>query len=74
MLEEEEAAEAKIALRSFLAGFGVGPEQGGEVLVERLLPGACARWRAQPEEDVGTCATLHAEEAFENWLTAVLGA
>ena len=74
MLEEEEAAEAKIALRSFLAGFGVGPEQGGEVLVEQLLPGACARWRAQPEEDVGTCATLHAEEVFENWLRAVLGA
>jgi hypothetical protein len=73
MLEAEEAAEAKIALRSFLASFGVGPE-GGELLVERLLPGACARWRAQPEEDVGTCAMLHAEEAFEIWLTAVLGA
>ena len=71
---EEEAAEARTALRSFLAGFGVGPEQGAELLVEQLLPGACARCRAQPEEDVSTCATLHAEEEFEGWLTAVLGA
>ena len=71
--EEGEAAEARTALRSFLASFGVGPEQGGELLVEQLLPGACVRWRAQPDDDVGTCATLHAEEAFEIWLTAVLG-
>jgi hypothetical protein len=70
----KEKAEARAALRSFLAGFGIGPEHDGEPLVEQLLPGAWARCRAQPEEDVSTCATLHAEEAFEAWLTAVLGA
>jgi len=68
---EEEAA--RVALGSFLAGFGVGRDAGGELLVERLLPGACARRRAHPDEDAGTCATLCAEEAFEIWLAAVLG-
>ena len=71
MARDEEAATA--ALRSFLAGFGVGPEQGDELLAERLLPGACARRGVRPEEDAGTCATLYAEEAFEIWLKAVLG-
>jgi hypothetical protein len=73
-MRDEEGAAAKTALRSFLAGFGVGPEQGVDLLMERLLPGAAARCRAQPEESAATSAVLHAEEAFEAWLTAVLGA
>jgi hypothetical protein len=72
MPEEEEAA--RTALRSFLGGFGVGREQGADVLIERLLPEAAARCRAQPEESAATSALLQAEEAFEAWLTAVLGA
>lgn len=71
---KEAVESARTALRAFLAGFGVGPQQGRELLVEQLLPGACARRRAYPEEDPGVCATLHAEQAFEIWLTAVLGA
>ena len=73
--DDRHAVEAaRGALRAFVAGFGVGPEQGRDLLVELLLPGASARCRAYPEEDAGACATLHAEQAFEIWLTAVLGA
>ena len=74
MPDAKDVEAARAALDEFLAGFGIGPEQGGDRLVERLLPGACARCRACPEEDPGACATLHAEQAFEAWLTAVLGA
>jgi hypothetical protein len=69
------AAEAvRASLRAFLAGFGIGAEQGGEPLVERLLPGAYALWHADPEQEPAECAFLHAEETFEAWLAAVLGA
>ena len=67
------AEAARAALRAFLGGFGIGPEQGRDLLVEQLLPDACARCRVHPEEP-GACATLHAEQAFETWLIAVLGA
>lgn len=73
MPESKHAADAASALRVFLAGFGIGPGQACERLVERLLPGACAR-RAHPTEDPGACAILHAEQALESWLSAVLGA
>ena len=68
------AEAARAALRAFLAGFGMGQEQGRDLLIEQLLPDACAWCRAHPEEDPGTCATLHAEQVFETWLTTVLGA
>lgn len=71
---EDTAEAARAALRAFLAGFGIGQEQGRDLLVEQLLPGACAQYRAHPEEDPGACATRHAEQAFETWMTAVLGA
>lgn len=69
----EHAAAMRAALQSFLAGFGVGAVQGGH-LVERLLTGACARRGVEPEQDPAECALLHAEETFEAWLSAVLGA
>jgi hypothetical protein len=65
---------ARTALDEFLAGFGVGPGQGCDRVVEQLLTEARARWCGEPQEDFGTCAILHAEEAFETWLTTVLGA
>jgi hypothetical protein len=71
---DEAVPEAvRAALAAFVAGFGIRPEQG-DLLVERLLPGACARCDACPEEDPGACAAAHAEQVFENWLSAVLGA
>lgn len=75
MPEGKNAAEAvRSALSEFLAGFGIDPGQRRDMLVEQLLPGACARCREHPEEDPGACATLHAEQMFETWLTGVLGA
>jgi hypothetical protein len=70
---EQAAAAMTAALEAFLAGFGIGAEQGGH-LVELLLPGAYARCSAAPEQDPGECALLHAEATFEAWLSAVLGA
>jgi len=42
--------------------------------VERLLSGACARHRDEPRTSLAECVILHAEQEFEVWLTAVLGA
>ena len=74
-LPRAEAAPRAVrtALAAFVAGFGIRPEQG-DLLVDRLLPGACTRCDACPEDDPGACATSHAEQVFEDWLTVVLGA
>ena len=64
---------AETALRTFLAGFGIGPGRDGDRLARQLLPGASALWQADPGEDPGGCALAHAEQAFEVWLTALLG-
>jgi hypothetical protein len=61
-------------LRTFLEGFGIGPPPRCDVLVERLLPGALAAGRNQPEASVAECATRYAEQEFETWLTHVLDA
>ena len=61
------------ALQAFLAGFGLGPGNGRDLVVERLLPGVLARRSAWPEEDPREAATLHAEQAFDAWLAGVLG-
>lgn len=58
---------ARAVLRSFLEGFGLGPDHGA--LMERLLDGACA----DRHDDLGTCVLEHAEQRFEAWLGSVLG-
>lgn len=68
------ADAARAALRLFLAGFGIGADERCDRLVERLLPGACARRRDDSQKSLGECAILHAEQAFETWLSFVLGA
>jgi hypothetical protein len=65
---------AKEALHAFLAGFGIGAGQRRDLLLARLLPGVEACRRARPEEDLRESASMHVEQAFETWLTAVLGA
>ena len=65
---------AKDALHAFLAGFGIGAGERRDRLLARLLPGLQARRRACPEEDPKESACMHVEQAFEAWLTAVLGA
>jgi hypothetical protein len=71
--EGGDADAMKEALRDFLAGFGLGPGIGRDLLVERLLPGARARRSVRPEEDPQEFATSHAEQELEAWLAAVLG-
>ena len=61
-------------MRTFLEGFGIGADPRRDLLVERLLPGALAAGRDQPEANVGECATRYAEQEFETWLTHVLDA
>ncbi|MGH6920332.1 MAG: hypothetical protein ACREJ0_21825 [Geminicoccaceae bacterium] len=68
------ADAARAALRMFMAGFGIGADERCDRLVERLLPGACARRRDDSQKSLGECAILHAEQAFETWLSFVLGA
>lgn len=72
--EPEANADAmKEVLHAFLAGFGLGEGNGRDLLVERLLPGVLARRSVHPEEEPQESAILHAEQAFEAWLAAVLG-
>jgi hypothetical protein len=73
MPDAKDIEAARAALGEFLTGFGIGPGQGCDRVVEQLLTEARARWRAQPQENFGTCAILYADEAFETWLTTVLG-
>jgi hypothetical protein len=64
---------AKDVLHAFLASFGIGAGDRRDRQVARLLPGVRARRRAHPDEDPREAASLHAEQAFEAWLAAVLG-
>jgi hypothetical protein len=68
------AEAARTALRGFLAGFGVGADARRDPLVEQLLSGALARHRGHADKSLAECAMQHAEDAFEAWLTVVLGA
>jgi hypothetical protein len=70
---EADADAMMEALQAFLADFGLGAGHGRDLLVERLLPGVCARREACPEEEPQDSATLHAEQACEAWLSGVLG-
>jgi len=69
----KESEAARTALRGFLAGFGVGADARCDRLVEHLLSGAGARHREQAKS-LAECAIQQAEQAFEAWLTVVLGA
>jgi hypothetical protein len=60
-------------LCTFLEGFGIAGQRRDE-LVERLLSGARARHGEKPQTSLAECVILHAEQEFEAWLTAVLGA
>ncbi|MEM7026038.1 MAG: hypothetical protein AAF637_26185 [Pseudomonadota bacterium] len=64
--------EAKAALRTFLASFGIGRSKPGDLLVQRLLAGALRHDRHHPRFSAAEWATLYAEEQFEAWLRAVL--
>jgi hypothetical protein len=67
------AEAARGALCTFLEGFGIADQRRDE-LVARLLSGASARHREEPQTSLAECVILHAEQEFEAWLTAVLGA
>jgi hypothetical protein len=64
---------ARTALCTFLESFAIGPGECRDLLVERLLEGACARHRDEPHASLADCATIHVEQEFESWLTFVLG-
>jgi hypothetical protein len=70
----KDAAAARAVLRAFLAGFGVGADARREPLVEQLLSGALARHRGHADKSLAECAKQHVADAFEAWLTVVLGA
>jgi hypothetical protein len=69
---DSERGEARGAVCSFLAGFGLDPADCRD-LVERLVAGALAYRHGQPDKPLAQCAFEHAEQAFEAWLAAVLG-
>jgi hypothetical protein len=56
-----------------LEGFGMARGRRRELVIQNCVAQAMARWREQPERDLGALAVEEAEDALGRWFTAVLG-
>ena len=65
------AAERRV--ERFLDGFGMARGRRRDLVIQSCVAEAVARWREQPQSDLGALALEHAEDVLNRWFTAVLG-
>ena len=70
---DRRVVEARDAIRSFLATFGLPGGGHAEWLTTRLLARACARFRVRPEQNLTELALEEADAEFGAWALFVLG-